>query len=59
MANPRMVSGEFRPLTQRQRDQLVAEFDSECEVLDVAQPTFESWLAAKLFDLRIRVGIGE
>jgi hypothetical protein len=56
MTNPRIKDGEFRQLTQHQLYDLAAEFDRECEPLDVIQPTFEAWLAAKLYDLRESIG---
>lgn len=56
MANPRIRDGQFEGLHFGQLKRLVVEYETEIQELDIVQPTFEAWLAAKLFDLRVAVG---
>ena len=48
----RILDGEYLGLNQKDVDVLIGEYDADCELLDCVCPTFERWLAAKLWDTR-------
>lgn len=52
MSLNRLSDGEFLFLNHLDVNVIIAEYDADCELLDIECPTLEAWLLAKLHDTR-------